>query len=70
MTEPLRQEFVLSTLRCAALRVRLIAAEIDAAGVALKACIITDQEAVAWVEEIAPGCLNLVASSMLAEVPA
>jgi hypothetical protein len=55
-----RHEFVLSALRCAALRARLVAAEIDNVGVALKAGVITSATAVAWAEEVLPGCFELL----------
>jgi hypothetical protein len=53
-----RQEFVLATLRGASLRVRLIASDIDAAGIALKGGLISPETALEWVNEVAPGCVG------------
>ena len=53
-----RQEFVVASLRSASLRVRLIANEIDTAGVALKGGLITPEAALEWVNEAAPGCVG------------
>jgi hypothetical protein len=53
-----RQEFVLAALRGAGLRVRLIANDIDAAGIALKGGFITPETALEWVNEVAPGCVG------------
>jgi hypothetical protein len=59
-----QKNFVLSALRCAAARVRLIGAEIEHIGVALKGDAINSETAVDWCNEVAPGCLWLVASTM------
>lgn len=59
-----RQEFVLATLRCASLRVRLIDQEITSAGMALKGGLISSEMALEWVEEVAPGILGVVAKSL------
>jgi hypothetical protein len=59
-----RQEFVLATLRCASLRVRLIDQEITSAGLALKSGMISSEMALEWVEEVAPGILGAVAESL------
>jgi hypothetical protein len=53
-----RQAFVVASLRSASLRVRLIANEIDTAGVALKGGLITPEAALEWVNEVAPGCVG------------
>jgi hypothetical protein len=59
-----RQEFVLATLRCASLRIRLIDQEITSAGVALKGGLISSEMALEWVEEVAPGILGVVAETL------
>ena len=46
-----RVSFVLAQLRCAALRARLSACEIDAIGVALRGGMIDADIAVAWLHE-------------------
>jgi hypothetical protein len=45
------RDFILAELRCAALRSRLVTAEIDSIGVALRAEIINTDEAIAWLHE-------------------
>lgn len=59
-----KQEFVLATLRCVSLRVRLIDHEIAAAGMALKGGLISPEMALEWVEEVAPGCISIVAEQI------
>jgi hypothetical protein len=51
-------DFILASLRVASLRVRIIAGEIDACGVALKGGFISPEVALAWCEDVAPGCLG------------
>jgi hypothetical protein len=51
------KEFVLAALRCVALRVRLIHAELDYVGTALKCGAINPETALKWSEDVAPGCL-------------
>src|SRR5690348_14369407 len=58
------RDFALSILRCGALRARLIAAELDAAGIALRCGMIGPQDAIAWAEEVAPGFVIVVAESI------
>lgn len=53
------RDFMLAELRCAALRSRLITAEIDSIGVALRAEVINTDEAIAWLHEC--GALQFVA---------
>lgn len=45
------REFLLAELKCAALRSRLVTAEIDSIGVALRGDFITEDEAIAWLHE-------------------
>jgi hypothetical protein len=60
-----KQEFVLATLRCVSSRIRLIDCEVAAAGTALKAGLISPETALDWVEEVAPGCVGLVAEQIM-----
>ena len=55
-----RQEFVLATLRCTCLKVRLIENELQAIGLALKGNFISPEVALDWAEEVAPGCIGHV----------
>jgi hypothetical protein len=57
-------EYLLAALRCASRRLKLIDEEVILIGLALQKGLITSQEAVARTEEIAPGCLDAVATSM------
>jgi hypothetical protein len=57
-------EYLLAALRCASRRLKLIDEEIILIGLALQKRLITPQEAIARTEEIAPGCLDVVATSM------
>jgi hypothetical protein len=59
------REFVLSGLRCVSIRARLVAAEIDHIGTALKAGIISPSTAIEWADELVPGCLDFVVSAEL-----
>lgn len=45
------RDFMLAELRCAALRSRLVAAEIDSIGVALRGNFITEDDAIAWLDD-------------------
>lgn len=51
--------YLLAELRCAALRSRLMTAEIDSIGVALRGNFITTDDAIAWLDEC--GALQFVA---------
>jgi hypothetical protein len=57
-------EFLLAALRCASRRLKLIDEEVILIGLALQKGLISPQEAVARTEDIAPGCLDAVATSM------
>ena len=56
----LNREFVLGAIKSAIYRVEEIKQEMINAGLALKNGTITPQEALDWVEEVAPGCLGYV----------
>jgi hypothetical protein len=45
------RDYLLAEIRCAALRARLAALDIDAAGVALRGGMITPEVALEWVNE-------------------
>ena len=55
-----RQEFVLATLRCTCLKVRLIENELQTIGLALKGNFISPEVALEWADEVAPGCIGYV----------
>jgi hypothetical protein len=59
-SQPSRTEFVLASLRCTSLRVKLIENEITAIGVALKGGLISPDMALEWAEEVAPGCIGFI----------
>ena len=46
-----RTAYLLAELRCAALRARLVACEIDAIGIALRGGLIDPETAVAWLHD-------------------
>ena len=52
MSECDHREFLLSALRAASLRAKLFDADIVTIGIALKACMISPTEAVAWLKEL------------------
>jgi hypothetical protein len=52
-------EYVLAALRCTSQRLKLIDHQVIQIGVALKQGLITPGRAVAWCEEVAPGCIEL-----------
>jgi hypothetical protein len=54
--------FVLAQLSCAALRARLVAAEIDSAAVALRGGLIDADGAMAWMAEI--GALGFMSAAV------
>jgi hypothetical protein len=45
------RDFILAELKCAALRSRLVTAELDSIGVALAGNFITEDDAIAWLDE-------------------
>jgi hypothetical protein len=53
--------FMLGQLRCAGIRARLMTAEIDTIGVALRGNFITADDAIAWLHEA--GAIGLIAMS-------
>ena len=59
--------YLLAELRCAALRSRLMTAEIDSIGVALRGNFITADDAIAWLDEC--GALQFVAALKEATCP-
>jgi hypothetical protein len=65
MNENTYTEFVLAAVRVVAARVRLIGAEIDCCGAALKNGAIDAATAIAWCEEVAPGCIVAAAVSLI-----
>lgn len=59
-----RTDFLLSALRVASVRARLLESEINSIGVALKAGFITDEQAVAWAVECGgPDMLGFIPES-------
>jgi hypothetical protein len=60
-----RSDFVLAVLRSTCLRVKLIDSELAAIGTALKGGWITPETALEWAEEVAPGCVHVLAQSIL-----
>jgi hypothetical protein len=60
----LDSEYLLAALRCTSRRLKLIDEEVILIGMALKKGLITPEDAVARTEEVAPGCLDVVAASM------
>jgi len=58
-------EFALATLRTVIARLRLIESEATEIGLALKRGLISAETAIAHIEEIAPGCFGVAASSVL-----
>ncbi len=59
-----RREFVLSALRCTCLRVRLIEKELEQIGTALKEELISPNVALEWAEEVAPGCVGFIPTTV------
>ena len=62
-----RRDFVLAALRCTVLRVKLIDNELAAIGTALKGGYITSETALAWADEVAPGCVGFIPEAITAE---
>jgi len=60
-----RRDFVLAALRCTSLRVKLIDNELATIGTALKGGFISPDTALEWAEWVAPGCVDVVAQSIL-----
>jgi hypothetical protein len=60
----LDSEYLLAALRCTSRRLKLIDEEVILIGMALKKELITPEAAIEQTEEIAPGCLSVVAASM------
>jgi hypothetical protein len=58
------RDFMLRNLRIAVLRTRLIAEDLTLIGTLLRDGHITPEDAVSWADEIAPGCLVVVATSL------
>jgi hypothetical protein len=58
MTEETHRDFMLSALRAASLRARMNAADLDSIGIALKARMLTADQAVKWLKDI--GALEYV----------
>lgn len=62
-----RRDFTLAAIRSATLRVRLIANELESAGVALKGGLISPEVALEWAEDIAPGCVGFIPEVVTAD---
>ena len=62
-----RSDFTLAAIRSAVLRVRLIANELESAGVALKGGFISPEMALEWAEDVAPGCVGFIPDIVTAE---
>ena len=62
-----RRDFVLASLRCTCLRVKLIDNELAAIGTALKGGFISPDTALEWAEEVAPGCVGFIPEAVTAE---
>jgi hypothetical protein len=60
----LDSEVLLAALRCTSRRLKLIDEEVTLIGMSLKKGLISPAEAIEQTEEIAPGCLGVVAASM------
>jgi hypothetical protein len=58
--DPDHTAYLLAELRCAALRARLVACEIDSIGVALRGGWLDAHEALAWLREECPDALHYV----------
>jgi hypothetical protein len=58
MTDETHRDFMLSALRAAACRARMNAADLDSIGIALKARMVTADQAVKWLKDI--GALDFV----------
>jgi hypothetical protein len=54
-----RRDYLLAELRCASLRARLLQADIDAVGMALKAGLVEPEQALELLDEC--DCLQLIA---------
>jgi hypothetical protein len=63
-TEKHNNEYALTLVRTASRRVALINEELNAIGVALSQNRISSREALALVEEVAPGCIDAVMLSI------
>jgi hypothetical protein len=59
-TDQSRRDFVLASLRCTCLRIKLIENEITAIGMALKGGLISPDLALEWAGEMAPGCIGFI----------
>jgi hypothetical protein len=57
-------EYLLAALRCTSQRLKLIDHEVIQIGVALKGGLISPQHAIAWCEQVAPGCLDVVSQTL------
>jgi hypothetical protein len=63
-----RKQFMLSAIRAAVLRVKLIETELVSIGHALKADWISPEMALAWADEVAPGCLHYIPPSISSSI--
>jgi hypothetical protein len=59
-TDQSSRDFVLASLRCTCLRIKLIENEITAIGTALRGGLISPDLALEWAEEMAPGCIGFI----------
>jgi hypothetical protein len=58
------REFVLAALRCTCLRVRLVEKELEQIGTSLKEELISPNTALEWAEEVAPGCVGFIPTTV------
>jgi hypothetical protein len=58
MTEETHRDFMLSSLRAASLRAKMMEVEINSIGIALKGGMVTTDQAVKWLKDI--GALDFV----------
>ena len=59
-TDQSNRDFVLASLHCTCLRIKLIENEITAIGTALRGGLISPDLALEWAEEMAPGCIGFI----------
>ena len=52
MSDDVHREFLLSALRAAALRAKLFEADVNSIGIALRANMVTNEQALKWIQDI------------------
>jgi hypothetical protein len=65
MTSQNKRDFLLQNIRCAVLRTKLIAEELTTVGTLVRDNLISPDDGRDWADEIAPGCLVVVATSIV-----